>query len=40
MAMRRADAGVKVLIGLLVVLVALAILFGAFEWLASQWNGE
>jgi sensor domain CHASE-containing protein len=37
---RRSDAGIKVLIGLLVVLIALAILFGAFEWFASQWNGE
>jgi len=38
--MRRSDPGVKLLIVLLVVLIMLAILFGAFEWFASQWNGE
>jgi hypothetical protein len=37
---RRSDAGVKFLIAVLVVLIALAILFGMFEWLASQWDGQ
>ena len=37
---RRSDAGVKVLIALLVVLLALAILFGIFELLLSQWNPQ
>jgi type II secretory pathway pseudopilin PulG len=37
---RRSDGGVKALIALLVVLIVLAILYGALAWFAGQWNGE
>ncbi len=37
--MRRSDGGVRALIAILVVLIVLAMLFGAFAWFVGQWNG-